>query len=182
MNNDEKARFLDALASNPYIGICIIDKNGTTVLRASINEELSGIKNSEVIGKHYSVMPHYKELMEVLERGVPKLGLTYKTVSGGHAVIHRIPLKIDDEIIGAISITSIKDIREMQTLFDKYYLLKNKLKYYDKGLRRLRSAKYTFKSIIGVSSSAVTNKNLARNFAKGRSPVLISGETGTGKE
>lgn len=182
MNNDEKARFIDALANNPYIGICILDKDGTTVFRGKINEELSGIKNSEVIGKHYSVIPHNKDLLEVLEKGIPKLSRPFKAVNGHHAIIHRIPLKIDDEIIGAISIMSMKDVREMQSLLNKYDLLKDRLKYYDKELRRLRTAKYTFKNIIGVSNRVVTNRKLAENYSKGNSSVLITGETGTGKE
>lgn len=182
MDSHEKAKFLDALVNNPYIGICIIDKSGIAVLRANINEKLTGINNSEIIGKHYSSMPHYKALMEVLEEGVPKLGLPFKTVNGCHAIVSRIPLKTDDEIIGAISIISIKDIKELQDLFDKYDLLKTKIKYYDKELQRLRSVRYTFENIIGESNKVVANRRLAKNYAQGHSSVLITGETGTGKE
>ncbi|WP_299979991.1 sigma 54-interacting transcriptional regulator [Desulfobacula sp.] len=182
MDNDEKIQLFDALVNNPYIGICIIDKNGTAVFRAKINEELTGIKNSEIIGKHYSIMPHHKELMEVLTKGIPKFNWPFKTIKGSHAIVHRIPLKIGNETIGALSIISMKDVKEIQTLLDKYDLLKNRLQYYDKELRHLRTAKYTFENIIGVSDKVVTNRKLAKNYSKGNSPVLITGETGTGKE
>jgi transcriptional regulator with PAS, ATPase and Fis domain len=182
MNDHEKAKFLDAVVNNPYMGICIIDKSGITVLRGNINEKLAGINNSQILGKHYSNMPHYKELMDVLGDGVPKLGLPFKTVDGCHAIVHRIPLRTNDEIIGALSIISIKDIKELQDLFDKYDLLKSKVKYYDRELKRLRSAKCTFENIIGKSNKIVANRYLAQKYAQGHSSVLITGETGTGKD
>lgn len=182
MDDHEKAKFFDALANNPHIGICIIDRNGIAVLRANANEKLTGINNSEVIGKHYSVLPHYRDLVEVLEKGEPKLGLPFKTVTGHQAIVHRIPLKSDDKIIGALSIISIKDIKDLQDFFDKYDLLETKIKYYDKELQRLSLARYTFENIIGKSKKMVVNKALAYNYAQGHSSVLITGETGTGKE
>ena len=182
MDIEKKDRFITALADNPHIGICIVDKNGITMLRGRINEEMTGIRNSEVIGKHYSVMPHSGELLEVLRDGVPQLNRPFKSINGRHAIVHRIPLKTDDEIIGAISIISMKDVQEFQDLLDKYDLLRNRLKYYDKELQQLRTAKYTFDHIIGISDSVAANNKMARNYAKGNSPVLITGETGTGKE
>ena len=183
MNDKEKAQLFDALAENPWIGITIINKDGTTIFRSKINEELTGIKNSAILGKHYSAMPHYEELLRVLEKGVPSLGIPFKTVDGAHALIHRIPLKKENnEIIGALSIMILKDIKEMKILIEKYHLAKNRLKHYDQELRRLRSAQYTFEHIIGNNNRVITNKKLAKNYAKGNAPVLITGETGTGKE
>ena len=183
MNDKEKAQLFDALTENPWIGITLIDKNGIAIFRGKINEELTGIKNSDIIGKHYSAMPHHKELLRVLEEGVPSLGLPFKTVNGAHALIHRIPLKKENnEVIGALSVTTIKDIKEMKILIEKYHLAKNRLKHYDRELRRLRRAKYTFGHIIGKNNRVITNKKLAKNYARGNSPVLITGETGTGKE
>ena len=182
MDIEKKDLFITALADNPHIGICIVDRNGIAILRGRINEEMTGIKNSEVIGKHYSVMPHCGELLGVLRDGVPQLNHPFKAVNGRHAIVHRIPLKTGDEIIGAISIISMKDVQEIQDLLDKYDMLRSRLKYYDKELRQLRTAKYTFDNIIGISDIAVANKKMADNYAIGNSPVLITGETGTGKE
>jgi len=182
MENDEKAVIMDALISNPYLGITIFDKNGSIICRNRINEDISGMKNSDVIKKHSSIMPYYKELKQVLKKGIPNIGLPYKTANGCQAMIHRIPLKINNEITGAISITVFNDVRELEALISKYDLLKNRLTLYNPELSKLRSAKYTFKNIIGNNNKILMSKKLAENYAQGKSSVLITGETGTGKE
>jgi len=40
---------LDAIANNKYIGMTIFDKDGTIVFRNKGSEEVSGIKNEEVL-------------------------------------------------------------------------------------------------------------------------------------
>ena len=182
MKDAEKALLIDALANNPHIGITIINKDGIVVSRNKVNEDVTGIKNTDLIGKHFSQVFHCKELLEVLEKGIPKFGQPLKTVNGTQAVIHRIPLRINNEIIGAASVTTFKDARDMENLLAKYDFVKNKLKHYDRELRKLRAAKYSLENIIGESDKIVTNKKLAETYAQGNSPVLITGETGTGKE
>lgn len=182
MKDDEKAVLMDALTSNPYVGITIFDKNGSIIFRNMINEDISGMKNSDVIKKHCSIMPHYKELKQVLKKGIPQIGLPYKTANGCQALIHRIPLHLNNETIGAISITTFNDVREVKALISKYDLLKNRLTSYNLEFGKLRSAKYTFADIIGNNNKILMSKKLAENYAKGKSPVLITGKTGTGKE
>ena len=182
MENDEKAVLIDALISNPYVGITIFDKNGSIIFRNKINEDISGIKNSDLIKKHCSIMPYYKELKQVLKEGIPKLGLPYKAANGCQALIHRIPLQVNNEITGAISITIFNDAAELNALISKYDLLKNQIAPYSSELSILRSAKYTFKNIIGNNNKILLSKKLAENYAQGKSSVLITGETGTGKE
>jgi transcriptional regulator with PAS, ATPase and Fis domain len=45
-----------------------------------------------------------------------------------------------------------------------------------------RRAKYTFASFVGTSPAASEVKRQARRAAQSSSPVLLLGETGTGKE
>jgi transcriptional regulator with PAS, ATPase and Fis domain len=182
MENNEKAAIMDALISNPYLGITIFDKNGSIVCRNRINEDISGIKTSDVIKKHSSRIPYYKELKQVLKKGIPNIGLPYKTANGCQAMIHRIPLKTNNEITGAISITVFKDVRELESLISKYDLFRNQLPPCNPELSKLRSAKYTFQNIIGNNNKILMSKKLAENYAQGKSSVLITGETGTGKE
>ena len=183
MEDDARLPFMDALAENPFIGITAIDKDGICVFRTRMTERLTKLKNSGIIGKHYSLaVPHHKELLNVLETGVSQSFVPFKTASGYDAILHRIPLKKNGEIAGAISILVFEDIDEIKTLLAKHDLLKDKLNYYDQELRRLRAARYTFENIIGVSDKVVMSKKSAENYARGNSPVLITGETGTGKE
>ena len=182
MKDAEKALLMDALVNNPHLGITIINKDSIVVCRNKVNEDITGIKNTDLIGKHFSQVSHHKELLDVLEKGIPEFGQSLKTADGSQAVIHRIPLRVNNEIIGAASVTTFKDARDMEILLAKYDFVKSKLKHYDCELRKLRAAKYSLENIIGESDKIVTNKKLAETYAQGNSPVLITGETGTGKE
>ncbi len=183
MDTMEQSKILlDAIANNQFIGMTIFDKNGTIVFRNKGSEDLSGIKNEEVLGKHFSVLPFGKELDSVLSKGEPKLGTPYPTRTGGQAILHRIPLYSAGEIIGAMTIITFKNTSEIEKILKKYHLIKDKLQYYEQELRRYSLAKYSLENIIGSAECIVSLKKLAKKYAKSNSPVLITGDTGTGKE
>lgn len=174
---------LEAIGNNDSVGVTLLDKNGTIIFRNRGNEEISGIKNSDVIGKHYSVLPSYRDLKEVLTTGVPKLGLPYNTTLGTQAIIHRFPLRDEkNEIIGVMTITIFRDAKDMEEVLNKYKLVKSQLSYYEEEIRKLRSAKYSFSNIIGTSEKIRFAVKVAKKYAMSNSPVLITGESGTGKE
>jgi transcriptional regulator with PAS, ATPase and Fis domain len=161
-----------------------LDEQGIVICRNRVNEEISGIKNIDILGKHFSIMPESRrQLLTALATGVPQLGIPYSTTDGKHAVIHRFPLINDaKKIIGAMSITICKDVNEIQDILVKYDLIKTKLNYYEKEVQKLRSAKYLFSNIIGESERIEFVIKLAKKYAACNSPVLITGESGTGKE
>jgi transcriptional regulator with PAS, ATPase and Fis domain len=173
---------LDAIANNRFIGMTIFDRNGKIVFRNKGSEEVSGIKNEEVLGKHFSVLPYVEELDSILRKGKPKLGILYPRKSGGQAILHRIPLYSSSEIIGAMTIITFKNTSEIEKILKKYNFMKDKLQYYEKELRKFHLAKYSLGNIIGSAECIVTLKILAKKYAKSNSPVLITGDTGTGKE
>ena len=86
-------------------------------------------------------------------------------------VLNESPIKINNEQIGSvISIKSVSELHEMS------YKTRNDL--FIKGLW----AEHTFESIKGSSKAITLAKEKAQIYAKYNSPVLITGETGTGKE
>jgi transcriptional regulator with PAS, ATPase and Fis domain len=183
MNSSDQGNvLLGAIGNNRYVGMTILDKDGTIVFRNKGSEEVSGIKNKEVLGKHFSVLPYSHELNDVLKRGKPKFGKPYPSKTGGKAILHRIPLYSSGEIIGAMTIITFKDASEVEMILRKYHLIKGKLEYYERELQRLSVAKYSIDNIIGNSMEILNLKKLARKYAKTNSPVLITGDTGTGKE
>ena len=165
INGEKGLELLKAIGKNDSIGITILDKDGIIIFRNRVNEEISGIRNTDILGKHFSVVPkRRKELLEVLETGIAQLGIPYSTIDGKNAVIHRFPLLNDDnKIIGAMSITICKDVKEIQDILNKYNLIKSKLNYYEKEIQKLRSAKYSFSNIIGEGEKIEFTIKLAKH-------------------
>jgi len=179
---ENSMEILKGIVNNPYVGMTILDENGVIIFRNKISEEISGIKNRDVLNKHFSIIPGKGELIEVLRTGKPKLGLTYTTKSGKKAIVHRFPLCSGDRIKGAMTIINFKDSDEMEEILQKYHLLKGKLQYYKRELQKVRLAKFSLSNIITNDNHMKYLKNLVKKYAKTNSPVFIFGETGTGKE
>jgi len=135
------------------------------------------------------------QMRRVLETGEPFL-IDLLTNRAGTFVVSRIPLRDGAEaVIGAIGIVLFDHPETtLAPLISKFALMQRDL---DDARRELttqrlrlggprggdaRLAKYTFASFIGTSPAAVEVKRQARRAAQSASPVLLLGETGTGKE
>jgi transcriptional regulator with PAS, ATPase and Fis domain len=135
------------------------------------------------------------QMRRVLETGEPIL-VDLLTNKAGTFVVSRIPLRDESNaVIGAIGIVLFDHPETtLQPLISKFALLQRDL---DDARRELasqrnhplfnastsqRRAKHTFASFIGTSPAAVEIKRQARRAAQSSSPVLLLGETGTGKE
>jgi transcriptional regulator with PAS, ATPase and Fis domain len=140
-------------------------------------------------------------MQRVLETGEPIL-IDLLTNKAGTFVVSRLPLREERDdgaagaVIGAIGIVLFDHPEDtLKPLISKFALLQRDL---DDARRELatqrnnplwqqsaegqRRSKYTFASFIGSSPAAVEVKRHARRAAQSSSPVLLLGETGTGKE
>jgi transcriptional regulator with PAS, ATPase and Fis domain len=124
------------------------------------------------------------QMRRVLETGQAVL-IDLLTNKAGTFVVSRIPLRDDDtnEVIGAIGIVLFDHPETtLQPLISKFAHLQRDLDDARRELATQRRTKYTFASFVGASPPAVEVKRQARRAAQSSSPVLLLGETGTGKE
>ena len=124
------------------------------------------------------------QMRRVLETGQGIL-IDLLTNKAGTFVVSRIPLRDDEsgELIGAIGIVLFDHPETtLQPLISKFALLQRDLDDARRELATQRRTKYTFASFVGASPAAVEVKRQARRAAQSSSPVLLLGETGTGKE
>jgi transcriptional regulator with PAS, ATPase and Fis domain len=182
MENKKLLKIFELIGTNPFLGVTIIDQNGIVIFRNKGMEDISGIKTGNAIGKKFEDVSPDHSLLEVMYNGEPQLGVLYSTPSGNRAVIHRIPLKEQGHIFGAMSISTFYDVTQLQDILKKYNLLKEEMILLKSELRALRGSKYSFSNILGKSRNIQELKSLARRYAAKHSNVLITGESGTGKE
>jgi transcriptional regulator with PAS, ATPase and Fis domain len=126
---------------------------------------------------------HLRVLHQVLATGKPIL-IDLLTNRAGTFVVSRIPLRDDaGEVIGVLGIVLFDHPETtLQPLIAKFARLEQDLSDARRELASQRRTKYTFASFVGTSPGALEVKRQARRAAASVSPVLLLGETGTGKE
>ena len=201
------ARSMFHLFSSISQGMFLVDRSGRIVW---VNEGYRRFLPALGFSSIDEFMGHIVEdvipntmMRRVLDTGEPIL-IDLLTNKAGTFVVSRIPLREEREdgdrglgdVIGAIGIVLFDQPETtLQPLISKFALLQRDL---DDARRELasqrnnplyqhapdgqRRSKYTFASFIGSSPAAVEVKRHARRAAQSTSPVLLLGETGTGKE
>jgi transcriptional regulator with PAS, ATPase and Fis domain len=137
----------------------------------------------DIVGQPVSKIIPNTYMPTVRKTGQPDCRLF--TLADGETVIaHYVPLIKDNKMLGVFAYTSMNTIEYMSTLstVDLVRRLNDELNQFKNELERLRGAKYSLQSIIGSSARIVEVKELVRKVAQTKSTVLITGETGTGKE
>ena len=182
------ARSMFQLFSSVSQGMFLVDRTGRIVW---VNEGYKrflpalGFTSVDQFVGHLveDVIPN-TQMRRVLDTGQPIL-IDLLTNRAGTFVVSRIPLHDEKggAVIGAIGIVLFDHPdTTLQPRISKFALLQRDLDDARRELASQRRHKYTLASFVGASPAAVEVKRQARRAAQSASPVLLLGETGTGKE
>jgi arginine utilization regulatory protein len=168
-------------------GIHMVDSKGNTILYSRPMEKIEHSKSEYVLGKHISEAYQLNEdtsvLLKVLKSGIAVRDhrTTYITKRGNTASIitNTYPIFDNGHIIAVVSVN--RDITKVKELTDKLIKLQKDF-YTQQAKHKKNGTQFTFDNIIGASPKLLETINIAKKFAENLSPVLIQGETGTGKE
>ena len=191
------ARSMFHLFSSVSQGMFLLDRRGRIVwVNEGYQRFLPGLGFSSLdqfLGRMVEEAIPNTQMRRVLETGEPVL-LDLLHNQAGSFLVSRIPLRDEAQrVIGAIGIVLFDQPETtLQPLIGKFARLQRDLEEARRELalqrgRTLagagaRRAKYTFASFVGSSPAATEVKRQARRAAQSASPVLLLGETGTGKE
>lgn len=173
--------FILSVLENSYDGIYITDKNSMTIYVNKAYENLTGHKRSEYVGK---------SMDDLIESGIMKVHITRdvitsrksvttreELISGKDVLITGNPIFNDNNEIIAV-VTNVRDISEIISLEKKERLAKEVISRYQKQFFDTS----TMRNIICESSNTISVFNFAAKVAPKDSTVLLTGETGVGKE
>ncbi|WP_374713366.1 sigma-54 interaction domain-containing protein [Symbiobacterium terraclitae] len=186
----DQTRLLKALMSVIDEGIHVIDSDGVTVLYNEQAGRNDGLTPEEVIGRHLldlfpSLTPETSTLLKVLATGqpVPPREQTFANYKGQRVttINSTLPIFHEGRLVGAIEVS--KDVTRVRELSERVAGLQAELL----GCRRRRGAplggaRYTIDDLVGEHPAMTAVKERALKAARTDSPVLVYGETGTGKE
>ena len=163
-------------------GTVIVDRSARVVW---INDRYAArlkIDPVEAIGQEIEAIIPNSLMRQVVVTGNPIL-LDILETADQTFVVMRMPVR-DEEglVVGAVGFALFSHYESLKPLFARFSALQGELAKAQKKLAEARHTKYTFTSFLGNSPPTMEVKRLARRAAMLDAPVLLRGETGTGKE
>jgi transcriptional regulator with PAS, ATPase and Fis domain len=163
-------------------GTVIVDADARVVW---INERYAarfGFTGSNAEGQKVEQVIANSKMRQVVRSGNPIL-LDIMPTTSGPLVVMRLPIKSDDgRVLGAIGFALYDDLAAISPLHSVFSQMESELTRARNVLAFERKAKYTFDDIVGISPIVAKLKTKARRAAVFECPVLLTGETGAGKE
>lgn len=174
MDNDKLVALYRFITEQSVSGVCAIDQQGNVLIYNKKMRELMGVtdeqfekqKALEIVNGDFQ----RSELFQVVATGEPimhhKATFWNKRGEEVTTISNIMPLIVDGELLGAVEF--VRDITQQQ------YMMYQPLRRY--------GAPLTFDIITAVSEAMKRVIQIARAAALGRIPVMLIGESGTGKD
>lgn len=168
-------------------GVYLINQVGTIT---DVNQKychIIGVGREDCIGKsaqevtrQYFVTTEAASV-QALRENKKVILITKAKITGKELLVTACPIKSEDGTINKI-ITVLRDITELKHLEEQLHKSKRESELYKEELNYLRNINTEGTQIIGESVVIKNVVNLAQIVSRSDATILISGETGTGKE
>lgn len=169
-------------------GFLIVDENGYIIEMNKAYCNFLDLKREQVIGKYVMDIIKNSKLHEIIleNSSTPETNVLHKLVNGQsptkekYAIVTRACVKEDDNVIAAVG--QVKFTHKTMELAESLQNLDTELQYYKNELKRIAADKYSVENIVGKSKEIQSTISLSKKAANNDFAVLLTGETGTGKE
>jgi len=169
-DRQQRAQQIITVTDFVHEGIIAIDAAGKVSIFNCAAEEIFGIGKEEVLGRPLQEAVPQCRLSLVLDDLAPSLGEVLQ-VNGNNVVVNRAPVLVDSDVVGAVA--TFQNVTEVQNMEQK---IRRELA--DRGF----SARYTFDDIVHEPGPMADCIARGRQYALYDTPLLVTGESGVGKE
>lgn len=166
----EHSENVNTILDAVHDGVLAIDRGDKVLVCNQLAAAYFGVDKESMLQRNVNMLPHIQPFAELLnsKQTVSNYLLNFR---GNTFTVNKAASMLDGTNIS--SIITFQDITEVQELERK---IRNKIK------QTGHFAKYTFQDIVGVSTAIRDTINKAKEYARSESNLLITGETGVGKE
>lgn len=166
----EKNERLKAILDYTYSAVIATDKHGKITVFNKEAERIVGTNANNAIDQSIETVIPNTRINKIIQTGKSELNQLQK-IGSSFIFTNRVPIRAHNELVGVVA--TFQDVTTIQKA--EVQIRKN---LHDKGL----VAKFTFNDILGKSPALLETIELSKQFALTESTVMITGETGTGKE
>lgn len=170
-------------------GIHVVDADGITIFYNHVAARLDGLTPDEVLGKPLlEVFPsldrHSSTLLRVIESGEsiynePQAFTNWKGLRV-ETINTTLPVRVGKRLVGAVEVS--KDIGKLKELSERLVDLQAQISKPKRTKRQTDGVYFQFEDILTQNEAMKHLIERGRRAGRTSSPVLIYGETGTGKE
>ena len=148
---------------------------------------LLGTTFEKAVGRPVTEIIPNTRLHLVLRSGKAEMGsvmtLFDHTVNGEIQVVcNRIPIRRNGKIVGAVAATTISDLLDVARLSEEIRAIRSENRRVKAELEQMKSALNPLNRVVGESPATRQLKESIADYADSHLTVLLTGETGVGKE
>ncbi|MDQ8032191.1 MAG: sigma 54-interacting transcriptional regulator [Bordetella sp.] len=174
----EEAEFLRLVLDHVSDSLVVVDTHGTIVL---INEpycRVLGGRPEDFIGRGITEVVGPATKLHLVAQG-RQAQISYPLEVRGHKLVTKqVPVRRDGQIVGAVGFALFSDVALLKSTYGRVF--KPELSLSQDGQRW--TSKYDMGDIVGEGARMAAYRESLEQVARHDFPVLISGETGAGKE
>lgn len=168
------------------IPMIIIDKYENIIFLNDAYTSFLHVSEENFLGRNVRELISNSRLPMVLHTKKPQFGVYHKYVDAHskdlEAVCNLIPVIENGEAVACFGIIVFQNMYDLFSLTIQNKQLQHDLEQYKHELQSLKGAKYNIDNILGESAPIKDMKNIIYRLSESPSTVLITGESGSGKE
>ena len=162
----------------------LVDENCRIIyMSRNYYEGVYGLSRDDIIGRHICDIVPDSRIPAILKNGRASLGeYYYFQNTRENTFANRFPLYVDGELKGLFAEAVIYSFDDVVHMNELVHALKRENRILKKELLNIQKHRHGLESIVGKSEALQNTKKLISKFANSNLSILITGETGTGKE